>query len=163
VAERAAGYGIPAERCDGMSVQETYTAVSKAVERARAGAGPSLVEALVYRLGPHTSHDDDSRYRSREEVAIWEAREPIARLRAELRERGLLDEAADAAMQAEIEQEVSAALAQAEAAPEPDPAGAFRDLLADYVVPSPFERRPDSGVSASRQSGEGVHATGTRE
>ena len=162
VAERAAGYGIPAARCDGMSVQETYAAVSRAVARARAGEGPSLVEALVYRLGPHTSHDDDSRYRSREEVASWEAREPIARLRAELLERGMLDQPADAAMLAEVDQEVSAALAQAEAAPEPDPASAFRDVFADHVVPSPFQRRPGSGASASRQSGEGIHATGTR-
>src|SRR3954469_3156723 len=73
VAERAAGYGMPAERCDGMSVQETYATVRKAAERAGAGEGPSLIEALVYRLGPHTSHDDDTRYRSREEVAAWEA------------------------------------------------------------------------------------------
>ena len=162
VAERAAGYGMPGERCDGMSVQQTYAAVSRAVDRARAGEGPSLVEALVYRLGPHTSHDDDSRYRSREEVASWEAREPIGRLRTELLERGLLDEAADAAMRAEVDQEIGAALAQAEAAPEPDPAEAFRDVLADYVVPSPFERRPGSAQSAARQSGEGIQATGTR-
>jgi 2-oxoisovalerate dehydrogenase E1 component alpha subunit len=162
VAERAAGYGMPGERCDGMSVQETYDAVSNAVERARAGQGPSLVEALVYRLGPHTSHDDDSRYRSREEVASWEAREPIGRLRADLLARGLLDGAADASIQAEVSQEISAALAVAEAAPEPDPAEAFRDVLADYVAPNPFERRPGGGKSASRQTGEGIHATGTR-
>jgi 2-oxoisovalerate dehydrogenase E1 component alpha subunit len=162
VAERAAGYGIPAERCDGMSVQETYTAVRRAAERARAGEGPSLVEALVYRLGPHTSHDDDSRYRSREEVASWEEREPIARLRADLRARALLDEAADAALQSEVDGEVELALAAAEAAPEPDPADAFRDILADYVVPSPFERGVERSGSASRQSGEGIHATGTR-
>ena len=162
VAERAAGYGIPAERCDGMSVQETYAAVGKAAARARSGQGPSLVEALVYRLGPHTSHDDDSRYRTREEVASWEAREPIGRLRAELFERGLLDEAAEASMRAEADRVIGEALAAAEAAPEPDPSEAFRDLLADYVAPNPFERRPRSGESASRQSGEGIHATGAR-
>ncbi len=162
VAERAAGYGMPGERCDGMSVQDTYAAVTRAVERARAGEGPSLVEALVYRLGPHTSHDDDTRYRSREEVASWEAREPIGRLRAELLERGLLDEAADARMQAEVDREIGEALAQAEAAPEPDSAEAFRDILADHVVPSPFERRSETGPSAARQSGEGIHATGAR-
>ena len=142
VAERAAGYGIPAERCDGMSVQETYAAVSKAAERARAGEGPSLVEALVYRLGPHTSHDDDTRYRSREEVASWEAREPIARLRAELLEFGLLDDAADAALQAESRpRSRSRRWPTAEAAPEPDPAGAFRDILADHVVAEPVRAR----------------------
>ena len=129
----------PGQRCDGMSVQETYAAVSTAAERARAGDGPSLVEASVYRLGPHTSHDDDTRYRSREEVAAWEAREPIERLRADLLERGLLDEAADAAMHADVDREIAEALAQAEAAPDPDRSEAFRDLLADYVVPDPFD------------------------
>jgi 2-oxoisovalerate dehydrogenase E1 component alpha subunit len=163
VAERAAGYGIPAQRCDGMSVQETYAAVSRAAARAGSGEGPSLVEALVYRLGPHTSHDDDSRYRSREEVASWESREPVGRLRAELFERGLLDEAAEASMQADVGRGIGEALAQAEAAPEPDPSEAFRDLLADYVAPNPFERRSRTGESAPRQSGEGIHATGTRE
>ena len=161
ITERAAGYGMPSERCDGMSVQETYAAVSRAVERAKRGDGPSLVETLVYRLGPHTSHDDDSRYRSREEVASWEAREPIARLRAELHERGLLDNATDTAIQERIEADISEALAQAEAAPEPDPASAFRDILADHVVPNPFAHRPRRGDSSSRQSGEGIHATGT--
>jgi 2-oxoisovalerate dehydrogenase E1 component alpha subunit len=162
VAERAAGYGMPAERCDGMSVQETHAAVSKAAERARAGEGPSLVETLVYRLGPHTSHDDDTRYRSREEVAAWEAREPIARLRDDLLEYGQLDQDADAALHAEIQAEIEAALAAAEAAPEPDPSAAFEQILADYVVPSPFERGTARRASAARQSGEGIHATGTR-
>ena len=119
---RAAGYGVPAERCDGMSVQETYAATRRAVDRARAGGGPSLVEAVVYRLGPHTSHDDDTRYRTRDEVASWEAREPIGRLRGELLERGLVDADADAELQAAARREIDEALEQAEAAPEPDPA-----------------------------------------
>ncbi|MFN8635102.1 MAG: thiamine pyrophosphate-dependent dehydrogenase E1 component subunit alpha [Chloroflexota bacterium] len=161
VAERASGYGMPAERCDGMSVQETYAAVTNAAERARAGEGPSLVEALVYRLAPHTSHDDDTRYRSREEVAAWEAREPVGRLRDELLEFGRLDQDGDAALQAEVADEISQALAAAEAAPEPEPAGAFRDLFAGYTAPNPFMRTAASGQSAARQSGEGIHATGT--
>jgi 2-oxoisovalerate dehydrogenase E1 component alpha subunit len=162
VADRAAGYGFPAERCDGTSVHEVYATVRKAVERARAGEGPSLVETLVYRLGPHTSHDDDSRYRSRDEVAAWEAREPNARLRGELLSRGLLDDAVDAEYHAQVDHEVDLALATAEAAPEPDPSAAFADILADYVVPNPFERDARLGDSAARQSGEGIHATGTR-
>jgi 2-oxoisovalerate dehydrogenase E1 component alpha subunit len=162
VAERASGYGIPAERCDGMSAPETYAAVSRAAERARAGEGPSLVEALVYRLNPHTSHDDDTRYRSREEVASWEAREPIGRLRDDLLEFGLLDQDGDEALRSSVNDEIAAALAAAEATPEPDPAGAFRDVLADHVVPNPFERDSTASTSAARQSGEGIHATGTR-
>jgi 2-oxoisovalerate dehydrogenase E1 component alpha subunit len=136
--------------------------VPSVAERARAGAGPSLVEALVYRLAPHTSHDDDTRYRSREEVASWEAREPVARLRDELMEFGHLDHDADAALRAEVADEIERALAEAEAAPEPDPASAFRDVLEGHTVPSPFERGAGGGQSAARQSGEGIHATGTR-
>jgi 2-oxoisovalerate dehydrogenase E1 component alpha subunit len=158
VADRAAGYGVPAERFDGMSVEETYAVTCRAVERARAGAGPSLIEAVVYRLGPHTSHDDDTRYRSRDEVAAWEAREPVGRLRGELLERGLLDDEADAELQDGARREIDEALAAAEAAPDPDPASAFRDVLADHLVPNPFERA--DRTSAARQSGEGIQSTG---
>jgi TPP-dependent pyruvate/acetoin dehydrogenase alpha subunit len=160
VAERAAGYGVPAERCDGMSFQETYAATRRAVDRARAGEGPSLIEAVVYRLGPHTSHDDDTRYRTREEVASWEAREPIGRLRAELLERGLLDANADAELQAAARREIDDALEAAEAAPEPDPASAFHDVLANHVVPNPFDRTGRTASSAARHSGEGIQSTG---
>jgi 2-oxoisovalerate dehydrogenase E1 component alpha subunit len=160
VADRAAGYGVPAERCDGMSVQETYAATRRAVDRARAGGGPSLVEAVVYRLGPHTSHDDDTRYRTRDEVASWEAREPIARLRGELLERGLLDADSDTELLAAARREIDDALTQAEAAPEPDPSSAFHDILAEYVVPNPFDRAGRSSASAARQSGEGIRSTG---
>lgn len=162
VAERAAGYGIPATRCDGLDAQETYATISAAVERAKAGHGPSLVETLVYRLGPHTSHDDDSRYRTRDEVRSWEAREPIGRLREQLRERGLLDGALDAVLQDGVREEIDQALAIAELAPEPDPASAFRDIFAGHTVPNPFTRTAATADSASRQSGEGIHATGTR-
>lgn len=162
IAERAAGYGLPAIRCDGLDVQETYGAVMAAVARAKAGEGPSLVETLVYRLGPHTSHDDDSRYRPREEVAAWEEREPLGRLRAQLMERGLLTDATNAVLLDGVREEIAQALTLAEFAPEPDPATAFHDVLADHVVPNPFQRATRTKDSAARQSGEGIHATGTR-
>ena len=65
-------------------------------------------------------------------------------------------------MHADVDREIAEALAQAEAAPDPDRSEAFRDLLADYVAPDPFARRPGTADSASRQSGEGIHATGAR-
>ena len=159
VAERAAGYGIPGERLDGASVPEVYRATRRAVERARAGAGPTLLEAVVYRLGPHTSHDDDTRYRTREEVATWEARDPLVRLRAELLDRGLLTPDDAEAIAADVRRELDDALARADAAPEPPAASALRDLIADTVVPDPFGRA--GGRPARRQDGEGVFATGT--
>jgi pyruvate dehydrogenase E1 component alpha subunit len=81
---RAAGYGMPGERVDGMDVEAVHEAARRAVERARAGEGPSLLEGLCYRYGPNTSNDDDSRYRSREEVAEWRSRDPLPRVRERL-------------------------------------------------------------------------------
>ena len=157
VADRAAGYGVPGERFDGTDVLESYRATRRAIERAESGAGPSLLEAVIYRLGPHTSHDDDSRYRSRAEVAEWEARDPIPRLRADLLDRGLLSADQERALASDVRREVDEALAAAEAAPDPTRSSAFRDHLAGYVVPDPFAR---SGA-VRREDTAGVFATGT--
>ncbi len=159
IAERAAGYGIPGECFDGTSAAETYAATRRAVARAQAGGGPTLLEAVVYRLGPHTSHDDDTRYRTREEVAAWQARDPVARLRAELLDRGDLTLEAAELLEADVRRELDDALACADAAPEPSAASAFRDMLAEIVVPDPFGRA--DGGRARPQDSEGVFATGS--
>src|SRR5207237_6560004 len=80
LAVRAASYGMPGVSVDGMDLLAVYPAARDAVRRARAGEGPSLVEARAYRYMPNTSNDDDTRYRSREEVAEWRTRDPVARL-----------------------------------------------------------------------------------
>lgn len=92
LAHRAAGYGIRGVRIDGNDVAACFIAVAEAAERARAGDGPTLVEAVTYRLGPHTTSDDPSRYRTEEEVALWARRDPIERCLAYLRGRGLWDD-----------------------------------------------------------------------
>lgn len=92
LALRAAGYGMPGIRVDGNDAVSVHAAVREAVERARAGNGPTLVEAVTYRLEAHTTADDSSRYRSPEEVSEWQARDPIVRHLALLRERGLVDQ-----------------------------------------------------------------------
>jgi 2-oxoisovalerate dehydrogenase E1 component subunit alpha len=102
---RAAGYGMPGVSVDGMDLLAVYPAARDAVARARGGDGPSLIEARAYRYMPNTSNDDDTRYRSREEVDEWRARDPIPRLRARL-------PAADADR---IEQEVAESVAEAAA------------------------------------------------
>src|SRR5947208_3886275 len=78
---RAASYGMPGVSVDGMDLAAVYNAAAAAVERARSGDGPSLIEARAYRYMPNTSNDDDTRYRSREEVESWRQRDPIVRLR----------------------------------------------------------------------------------
>ena len=79
VVDRAAGYGFPGVRVDGVDVLSVYAVVKAAAERARAGGGPYLIEALSYRMQAHTTSDDPTRYRTDEEVAPWRERDPIVR------------------------------------------------------------------------------------
>ncbi len=92
IAHKAIGYGMPGLRCDGNDVLATYAVARKAVDRARAGGGPSLIEAVTYRMEAHTTADDPTRYRTPEELAEWTARDPIARFEAFLTREGLLDD-----------------------------------------------------------------------
>lgn len=104
LAHRSLCYGIAGVRVDGNDVLACYGTVAAAVERARAGRGPTLVEALTYRMGPHTTADDPRRYRSDDEVDLWHRRDPIPRLGGHLRRRGLLTDADAAAAHARAQQ-----------------------------------------------------------
>jgi 2-oxoisovalerate dehydrogenase E1 component alpha subunit len=134
LAVRAASYGMPGVSVDGMDILEMYSAAREAVARARAGGGPTLVEARAYRYMPNTSNDDDTRYRSREEVAEWRQRDPIARLRAALLERGLLSDETASALEREVQDEVAEAAAWAEAQPEAEPEAVLRHTWAESNV-----------------------------
>jgi pyruvate dehydrogenase E1 component alpha subunit len=101
IAARAAGYGFPGVRVDGNDVLAVYAVTRAAVDRARAGDGPTLIEAVTYRIGPHTTADDAARYRDEDEVARWRERDPIGRFRAFLLGRGILDDRGAEAMEAE--------------------------------------------------------------
>ncbi|UQX12664.1 pyruvate dehydrogenase (acetyl-transferring) E1 component subunit alpha [Candidatus Mycobacterium methanotrophicum] len=89
IAHKAIGYGMPGVRIDGNDVLACYAVMAEAAARARAGGGPTLIEAVTYRLGPHTTSDDPTRYRSQEELDLWAALDPIPRYRAYLQGRGL--------------------------------------------------------------------------
>lgn len=91
LAHKAIGYGMPGQRVDGNDVAAVLAVLQEAVDRARAGGGPSLVEAHTYRMQAHTNADDDTRYRERDEVQAWIARDPLQRLRAHLIASGALD------------------------------------------------------------------------
>lgn len=90
IAHRAIGYGMPGIRVDGNDVLACYAVVAQAAQWARQGGGPTLIEAVTYRMGPHTTSDDPTRYRSADEVKHWEARDPIARYRTYLEQIGVL-------------------------------------------------------------------------
>lgn len=93
VAARAAGYGMPGVRIDGNDVVEVYRATQAALERARAGEGPSVIEAMTFRAGPHSTSDDPGRYRTLEQENEWRERDPLTVMERRLRAEGLLDEA----------------------------------------------------------------------
>src|SRR5581483_12103460 len=93
VAARAAGYGLAGAQVDGNDVVAVYEATAAAIERGRSGGGATVIEALTYRLGPHATSDDPSRYRSGEEEAAWREREPLVLARRRLLETGEADQA----------------------------------------------------------------------
>ncbi|MDU0368687.1 pyruvate dehydrogenase (acetyl-transferring) E1 component subunit alpha [Microbacterium sp. NPDC089180] len=94
IAGRAPGFGIPSMRIDGNDALACVAAMRWALDRARRGEGPSFIEAVTYRMGPHTTSDDPTRYRDAAEVEAWSQRDPIARLEAYLRAEGVLDDSA---------------------------------------------------------------------
>lgn len=100
---RGHGFGIPSVRIDGNDVLAAYAVTTEALDRARSGGGPTFIEAFTYRMGAHTTSDDPTRYRTREEEVAWALRDPIDRLGALLRREGLWDEAFAAGLEVEAE------------------------------------------------------------
>jgi len=99
---------------DGNDMLAVYSAAQEAVERARGGNGPTLIECVTYRLSMHTTADDPKKYRTDEEVAAWEAREPLMRFQQYLRDKGLLSNTALETLEDEIEIELRDALQRVE-------------------------------------------------
>jgi pyruvate dehydrogenase E1 component alpha subunit/2-oxoisovalerate dehydrogenase E1 component alpha subunit len=107
---KALAYGMPGVRVDGNDVLAVYAAVAEAVARARAGGGPTLIEAVTYRMGAHSSSDDPHVYRSEADEAAWADKDPLRRFGAYLAAAGVLDAAGAAAQRAAIEAEIAAAV-----------------------------------------------------
>ncbi len=131
VAARAEGYGFPGVTVDGGDVLGCYAAARDAHERARAGEGPTLIEARVVRLTSHSSDDDQRRYRDPEEVAALKAQDPISVFGNELRTLGVLNDEIEERLRTEVKAEINEASKRAEARPEPDPATAEIDVYAE--------------------------------
>jgi len=133
-AEKAAAFGFDGYLVDGNDVIACAEVTKLAIQRARAGEGPTLIEFLTYRYGPHSSADDDSRYRKKEELELWRnTRDPIMRMRKYLTKQGRWDDAAEANMQAEIRAAVEKGLAEAEASPLPAPETVFDHTYAELL------------------------------
>lgn len=124
VADRAPGYGMPGAVVDGGDALAMYRAASEAVDRARGGGGPTLLEAVCVRLQSHSSDDDQRRYRSPEDLADMRAHDPVLRFRTELEATAVLGDGDADAIREDCQRLIDAAQAEAEAAPVPDPATA---------------------------------------
>jgi len=133
LAHKGIGYGVPAMLVDGNDAAAVYAAVRGAVASAAEGGGPTLIEALTYRVEAHTNADDATRYRRQDEVEEWLARDPLARIRQHLLGRGLLDEPAIAALEAEADAEAAALRHRMNTDTEHDPAELFRHVYAEQT------------------------------
>jgi pyruvate dehydrogenase E1 component alpha subunit len=145
---RGPGYGFPGLLVDGNDLFAMYEATRWAVERARAGEGPTLIEARTYRLGPHNTTDDPTRYVDPDELEARRALDPLARLRAYMTARGLLEEGEEERLREELAAEVNEAVAEAESHPPADASHIFEHVYAD----------PPSRVEAQRARATGEAA-----
>ena len=114
LAQKAIAYGIPGIQVDGNDILAVYAAAKEAVDRARAGRGPTLIECVTYRMTMHTTADDPKRYRTEEEVAKWRERDPIVRYQKYLMDKGLLSEDQIGRIESEVLEEIQAAVDGAE-------------------------------------------------
>ncbi|MEA3190005.1 MAG: pyruvate dehydrogenase component alpha subunit [Thermoplasmata archaeon] len=141
-AEKAVAYGMPGVLVDGNDILAVHQAVSEAVERARKGEGPTLIEALTYRIVPHSSSDDPTRYRDEATFQKWLKRDPVEIFRRHLKARKVWSAKWEEQLQLEIDREVDVAIKEAEAASLPEPESMFYDV---------YEAVPDLLKDQARQ------------
>jgi 2-oxoisovalerate dehydrogenase E1 component alpha subunit len=141
IADRAAGFGIPSMRVDGNDVLAVMAATRVALDRARRGGGPTFIEAVTYRMGPHTTADDPTRYRDANELEDWAAKDPIRRVKALLDRKGLLTEEFEAAVQQKADAVAREMRAGCINMPEPEPLDIFKHV---YSTPNSWlDRQQD--------------------
>jgi 2-oxoisovalerate dehydrogenase E1 component alpha subunit len=130
-AEKGVAYGVPSLRCDGNDLLAVIAATREALARAVRGDGPTIIEAITYRLSGHSTSDDPKAYREEDEVEEWRRRDPIARLRRMLLARGLFSEADQAKLEAATQDEIKKAIIAAERVPPPGIPSMFEDVYAE--------------------------------
>lgn len=138
-AQKADAYGFPGVRVDGNDVLAVFKATKEAAERARAGKGPTLIECLTYRMGPHSSSDDPSKYRNETEVEPWRKKDPLDRYREFLKGVGLWTAGWEEGLQQELDAQVQAAIESAEKSPQPPPEWIVQDVYEE--TPPRLERQ----------------------
>lgn len=159
--QRSAGFGFPGVRVDGNDVLACLAVTKAALQHARSGQGPMLVEAFTYRMGAHTTSDDPTRYRSDDERVSWEAKDPILRVRTYLEKEGLADEAFFAALEKESEELGLSVREKIRSMPDPDTMAIFENIYADGHALVDEERAQFADYMASfADSADSVHQGG---
>src|SRR6266436_10054038 len=152
IAQKALAYGLPGLQVDGNDVLAVYAAAREAVDRARAGDGPTLIECVTYRLGVHTTADDPTKYRAEEEVRAWEKKDPLTRFSAYLEKKNLMEPD----LEPQVDAEIAAAVKRFEAMAPPDVLTMFDhayaekppELLAQREEVASRLRSPDERTAA---------------
>lgn len=132
--DKAIGYGMPGIAVDGNDVLAVYNATQEAVSRARKGGGPTLIECLTLRMGPHSSSDDPTRYRDPKLFEAWSKRDPIMRFRQYLERKGYWDVKQEEKLREDIKQEILAAIEKAEKQPPPDLEDLFTGVYKEPIA-----------------------------
>ena len=145
IAQKAIAYGMPGFQVDGNDLFAVYEMTLEAVDRARSGGGPTLIEAVTYRIGPHTTADDPGRYRSSEDAAEWGRRDPLERVRLYLSEREAWSDPWQAQIEGEAAAEIDRAIGLAEQMP---PLSAADIFDAVFEEPTPNLRRQQTEAGA---------------
>lgn len=143
IAEKAIAYGMPGVQVDGNDLFAVFTATAEAIDRARAGEGPTLIEAVTYRLGPHTTSDDPSRYREESEVEEWRRRDPLERVRIFLSERDAWTPEWQERLETEASTEIERAVELAEGMDGLGPARIFEAMF-DELPPHLVDQRAEA-------------------
>jgi len=133
IAQKAIAYGFEGVQVDGMDIFAVYKAVSEAVEKARQGKGPTLIECFTYRMCDHSTSDDASRYRPKEELEEWAKKEPIERLEKFMRKKGLLDEAYKENVLNKSKEIIEKSVTEFEKLQPPDPKDIFKYVFAEMT------------------------------
>jgi pyruvate dehydrogenase E1 component alpha subunit len=131
IAVKAKAYGFEGARVDGNDVLAVYRTTRQAVEKARSGGGPTLIEAVTYRMGPHSSSDDPKRYIAEQELEEWQKRDPIIRFRRYLQKKHIWNESDEKKTQEDTNRQIDEAIADAEKIPRPPLETLFTDVYAD--------------------------------
>ncbi|WP_314148596.1 pyruvate dehydrogenase (acetyl-transferring) E1 component subunit alpha [uncultured Leifsonia sp.] len=131
IAERAPGFGIPSVRVDGNDVLAVMAVMRSALDRARSGGGPTFIEAVTYRVGPHTTADDPSRYRDPAEVEAWRGKDPVSRVEAHLGALGMLTQERLTRIQEKADRVAAEMRTGIVALQDPDPLTVFDNVYAE--------------------------------